>query len=204
MKFATIFCLLGVGSMASAQSTWNYHITDAGNGNSLVTWYATGTVTAQPPFTNPRVPGAAIAVSIDAQGIFNDAFSGSGSQLIPTPDGSYFYTGDIYRSVVLFTAINAPASGNDNFALLTPPGLPNGVLWDYHPGTQTALIPIDFSNFNPGTYQSVDSAFTTLLTVTLTVEPVPEPASHWLFATALPAACVGLRRFFKTPAASAR
>ncbi len=54
---------------------------------------------------------------------------------------------------------------------------PSGTVWNYSPGTQSVLIPVDFSGFNPGTYQSVDSGFSTPLTVTLTVAPVPEPSS---------------------------
>jgi hypothetical protein len=50
----------------------------------------------------------------------------------------------------------------------------------YNPGTQSAVIPVDFSDFNPGTYQSVESVFDTALTVNLTV--VPEPSTLSLVA----------------------
>jgi hypothetical protein len=44
------------------------------------------------------------------------------------------------------------------------------------------VIPIDFSNFNPGTYQSQESEFGTPLTLNLTVGPVPEPTTLSLLA----------------------
>ena len=44
------------------------------------------------------------------------------------------------------------------------------------------IIPVDFSDFNTGTYQSLVTAFNTTLTVYLTVEPVPEPSTMALFA----------------------
>ncbi len=50
----------------------------------------------------------------------------------------------------------------------------------YIAGTESVLIPVDFSNFNPGTYQSVYAAGTyldTTTTITLTVEGVPEPST---------------------------
>jgi hypothetical protein len=47
----------------------------------------------------------------------------------------------------------------------------------YYPGTQSVIIPVDFSDFNPGIYQSEDSGFSSPFTVNLTVESVPEPSS---------------------------
>jgi hypothetical protein len=44
------------------------------------------------------------------------------------------------------------------------------------------LIPVDYSDFNPGTYQSQMSEFIPALTVNLTVGPVPEPSTLALFA----------------------
>jgi hypothetical protein len=61
----------------------------------------------------------------------------------------------------------------------------------YTPGTQSIIIPVDFSNFNPGTYQSQDSIFNTPLTVNLTVA-VPEPSTLALVAGT--GVIVGLRR----------
>jgi hypothetical protein len=56
------------------------------------------------------------------------------------------------------------------------------MLFHYQPGTQSALIPIDYSDFNPGTYQSEQSGFDTPLTVNLTIGAVPEPSTLALFA----------------------
>ena len=74
---------------------------------------------------------------------------------------------------------NAPGNGNDGFGLISRllPHTGPGTQLLYNPGTQSALIPVDFSNFNPGTYQSVESGFNTVLTVNLTVEAVPEPST---------------------------
>jgi hypothetical protein len=55
----------------------------------------------------------------------------------------------------------------------------------YNPGTQSALIPVDFSAFNPGTYQSEESGFDTALTVNLIIEPVPEPSALALAVVAI-------------------
>lgn len=53
MKKQILGCTLGIALFgaviaASAQSTFNYFISDAGGGNSLVTWNATGSLTESP------------------------------------------------------------------------------------------------------------------------------------------------------------
>lgn len=178
-KYAFGIILLGAVVMAPAQSVWDYFITDAGGGNSLLSWSVTGSVAAQTVFTGSRTPGPGIAVSINAPGIYMDSYSANGAQVLPAPEGSYFHVGDIYSQIALYSTSNAPAGGNDQFALLTPNilhGL-SGQVFTYEPGTQSMLIPISFSAFNPGTYQSVESGFTTPLTVNLTIEAVPEPST---------------------------
>ncbi len=53
-----------------------------------------------------------------------------------------------------------------------------GQVFSYQPGSQSALIPIAFSNFNPGNYQSQDAEFGTPLSVNLAVvSAVPEPSN---------------------------
>ena len=47
----------------------------------------------------------------------------------------------------------------------------------YNPGTQSALIAVDYSDFNPGSYESQISQFVPAVTVNLTVGPVPEPST---------------------------
>ena len=185
--------LLGAVASATAQSTWNFFISDAGGGNSLVTWGVTGSL-ATSPGAVLLVGESSLAVSIDAPGIYADSFAASGTpQPIPTPDGSYFQYGgsDVYAPVSLYYTDNAPGSGNDSFGLLSPllPNTGPGVQLRYNPGTQSALIPVDFSDFNPGTYQSEESGFNTALTVNLTVMPVPEPSTlAFAFAAATSAA----------------
>jgi hypothetical protein len=186
-KFATGILFLNAVAAAQAQSTWNYFISDAGGGNSLLTWNVSGSL-ANPPGATLTTFQTSIAISINAPGIFADAFVPTGSpQSIPTPDGSYFQLdgATVYSAVDLFNTLNAPGSSSDSFGLaahLFPHQGDPGHQFLYHPGTQSALIPIDFSAFNPGTYQSQQSGFNTPLSVNLTVGPVPEPSVLTLFS----------------------
>jgi hypothetical protein len=73
---------------------------------------------------------------------------------------------------------NAAGSSDDGFGLMVSlSGTRLGNRLIYNPGTQSEFIPVDYSDFNPGTYQSEESGFNTALTVNLTVEPVPEPST---------------------------
>lgn len=193
-QFGCGIFLLGHVLVASAQPVWSYLITDGGNGNSLVTWTVTGTVVAEQPFTPIRGPGPSIIVSIDAPQIYADSYSSGGIHTIPIPDGSYFNFGDVYSGIYSYQTINATGNGNDNFSLLTPRVVAPNLSWNYNPGSQSVLIPVDFSNFNPGTYQSVASGFATPLTVNLTVQAVPEPSAMVL------AVCVLISALLAKPA----
>jgi hypothetical protein len=181
-KYASGTLFVSAVAAAQAQSTWNYFISDAGGGNSLLTWNVSGSL-AIPPGATLTTFQTSIAISINAPGIFADAFAPTGSpQSIPTPDGSYFQLDGftVYSAVDLFNASNAPGSGNDSFGLLAhlfPHQGDPGHQFLYNPGTQSALIPIDFSDFNRGIYQSQQSGFDTPVTVNLTVGPVPEPSA---------------------------
>jgi hypothetical protein len=182
-KYASGILLLGAGATAPAQSTWNYFISDAGGGNSLLTWSVTGSL-ATPPGAVLVTPESSIAVSVDAPGIYADSYAAGGApQPIPTPDGSYFQLDNtsVYTAIVAYDAYNAPDSGNDSFGLASSTLFPHqgdpGQEFLYNPGTQSALIPIAYSDFNPGTYQSEESGFDTALTVNLTVGTVPEPST---------------------------
>jgi len=186
-KYASGILFLTAAAAAQAQTTWNYFISDAGGGNSLLTWNVSGSL-ATPPGATLTTFQTSIAISINAPGVFADAFVPTGSpQSIPTPDGSYFQLDGltVYSAVNLFNALNAPSSSNDSFSLIAhlfPHQGDPGHQFLYNPGTQSALIPIDFSDFNPGTYQSHQSGFDTPLTVNLTVGPVPEPSALALLA----------------------
>ena len=171
-----LVCALGLSIIsATAQSTWNYTISDAGSGNSLVTWNVTGTLTSTPGAI--LILGESIQpITIAASGIFNDSYAGTGPvQTLPTPDGSYFALGgsDVYYPLVEYAATNAPGGGRDTFSLFSPisPPLRSGVSLMYIPRTQSVIVPIPFSDFNPGTYSTQQFGFTTPLTVNLTVVP---------------------------------
>ncbi len=188
-KYVCGLLLPSAMATATAQSTWNYFISDAGGGNSLVTWSVTGNL-ATSPGAVLLISESSLAVSIDATGIYADSYAASGMpQSIPTLDGSYFQyePASVYAPIALYYTGNAPGNGNDSFGLISPllPDTGPGTQLLYHPGTQSALIPVDFSNFNPGTYQSEESGFNTTLTVTLTVEPVPEPSTLALSVSAV-------------------
>ena len=184
--------LLATVTTGRAQTTWNYFISDAGNGESLVTWNVTGSMTLvpEPSLSNP---GSSLALSVVAPGIFANTYSSDGAfQGLANPDGSYFAYdgGDVYAPIVQYATDTAAGGGNDSFDLAAPllPKFVEPLV--YTPGTQSVLIPIPFSDFNPGTYQSVDSEVTTPLTVNLTV--VPEPSTLALeFVAVLSISVVG-------------
>lgn len=162
-RYVVGLLLLGAVSPVAAQSTWNYFISDAGNGNSLVTWTATGTLTTSPGAVL-TTSESSLSVSIVAPGIYTDAYAAGGTtQPIPAADGSYFQydLSSVYAPVVLYYTANASGSGSDTFGLVAPllPHTGAGMTMLYHPGTQSAIIPVDFSNFNPGTYQSQETDF---------------------------------------------
>ena len=114
--------LLGAVATSRGQTTWNYFISDAGGGNSLVTWSVTGSL-ATPPGAVWVTSASSIAVSVNAPGIYAGAYAASGaSQLIPTPDGSYFQYDNtsVYTPIASYDAYNAPSGANDSFGLLSP------------------------------------------------------------------------------------
>jgi hypothetical protein len=177
------FGIAGLALPAAAQSTWDYVISDAGGGNSLLTWSVTGSLATGPgalwtlnsPFT---------AVPISAAGIYADAFVADGTpQSLPSPDGSYFQNFSVGNTPISgYYTYNAAGGGADGFGLMfsfAATHSAQSVL--YVPGTQSAVIPVDFSEFNPGSYQSQMSGFSTPVTVNLTVLPVPEPSTLAVF-----------------------
>lgn len=128
-------------------------------------------------------------ISIEAPGIFVNSYTSAGlAQSIPTPDGSYFSTPSAGSVPITGYYTYAGSSGPDSFGLLITTAYPtrSGDLLLYTAGTQSVVIPIAFSDFNPGTYQFSDNAtFTTPLTVNLTVEAAPEPGTLALSAVAV-------------------
>jgi hypothetical protein len=180
--------LLGTVTTVQAQSTWNFNISDAGGGNSLVTWSVSGAI-ATPPGEALSFVQSSLPISIVASGIYGSSYVADGTpQPLPTLDGSYFQYDEttVYEPIALYSTDTAAGNGNQSFSLVVPL-LPRsiGEVLLYNPGTQSAVIPVNFSNFNPGTYQSIENVFYTPLTVNLTVEPVPEPSTQALAVGAI-------------------
>jgi hypothetical protein len=190
IKLTCSMALLGAAATASAQSTWNYYISDAGSGNSLVTWNVTGSITSSPgvvwdydPFTGFNGLGA------KAPGLYVDSYAGMAQpESIPTPDGSYIHDTENNQNypINLYYTLQASGDGNDYFKLcISTSGTHYGHHLTYDAGSQSALIPVPFSDFNPGTYQTSYAAgtfFDTAATANLTVGAVPEPTTLALSA----------------------
>lgn len=187
IKLICGLAMLGMAATGMAQSTWNYYISDAGDGFSLVTWTVTGSLTTSTGSVYTSAGGFG-GVYVMAPGIFADDYTGSqGTQNITIHDDSYFYTTELDQDfpIILYYTYNASGSDNDAFLLLSYSTATEGQHVIYNAGTESALIPISFSEFNPGTYQTVLAAgtlFDTATTVNLTVGAVPEPSTLALFA----------------------
>lgn len=182
-RWALGLFLLATVTAVRAQTIWNYVISDAGKGNSLVTWDVTGSLTIVP---GPSI-GSSLAVSVVAPGIYTGTYSSDGTlQGLATPDGSYFALdgGSVYEPIVQYATDTVAGAGNDSFELAAPLPLKGATgYFVYTPGTQSVVIPVPFSDFNPGTYQSVDSEISSPLTVNLTI--VPEPTTPALALVAV-------------------
>ena len=130
--------------------------------------------------------GPLIALPISGPGIYVDSYLADGTpQSLPTPDGSYFVdlVGGHQDPITGYYTYNAAGSSDDGFGLMIALFSPRlGDHLTYNPGTQSALIPIAYSDFNPGTYQSQISEFIPAMTVNLTVGLVPEPSTLALLA----------------------
>ena len=183
LKLTCGLTLLGVALTAPAQSTFNYFISDAGGGNSLVTWNVTGSLATSPGAIWENVGGFG-GLPVQASGLYIDSYAGSGPpQDIPTLDGSFFHNTELNQNfaISLYFTANSPGSGLDDFGLISYGATTaTGQHLIYNAGTESALIPVPYSDFNPGTYQYVYSAgsfFDTAATVDLTVGPVPEPTT---------------------------
>ena len=175
--------LLSLIATASATTTWNYLIADAGGGNSQLTWNVTGDLTT-PTGMVLLQPQTYLDIPITAPGIFNDSYAANGAiQNLPAPEGSLFYILDIYFPMVGFVANNAPGGANDTFSLVSTPivhgkaGFGPGSQFNYLPATQSVVLPIDYAEFNPGSYQSQIGAYSPSFTVNLTIGAVPEPST---------------------------
>lgn len=185
-NFTALFCgfaLLGTIATATAQTTVNYYITDVGGGNSRITWNVAGSLITPPGVVWSVTNGQFLGLSIDAPGIFNNGYTGPGAS-IPTPDGSYFHNTELGKNIAI-TQVAAGVVGSTNYIFLygsSSVATASGQHIIYTAGTQSVIIPIAFSNFNVGTYQSANPLiygagkyFDTTLTVNLTVGAVTPP-----------------------------
>jgi PEP-CTERM motif len=188
LKLACGLALLGAVASACGQSTFDYFVSDAGGGNSLVTWDASGSITTSPGAVWKSTGGDFGGLSVDTPGIYVDSYAGSGQfQYIPTPDGSYFHNSELNRNfpIQIYYTQNSLGGSNDWFALISLASASAGQHIIYNAGTQSAIIPVPFSDFNPGTYQTIWATGTfldTTTTVNLTVIPAPEPSTMALSA----------------------
>ncbi len=76
-NYACGFLLLGALPTTSAQTTWSYFISDAGGGNSLLTWNVTGSL-ATPPGAVRVITDQNLPAWVSAPGIFADSYAASG------------------------------------------------------------------------------------------------------------------------------
>ena len=189
IKYACGILTLSVMTRAAGQSTWNYFIADAGSGSSLVTWSVTGSL-ATSPGAVLVISDSSLAVSVSAPGIYVDSYAASGApQSLTALDGSNLqYTpASVFEPIASYYTYNAAGNGNDSFGLIAAllPHTGPGTQLLYNPGTQSTIIPVDFSDFNVGTYQSQVTTFNTTLVVNLTVEPAPEASTMTLSAVSV-------------------
>lgn len=187
-KILCCLTLLSAPATVMAQSTFNYYVTSAGGSSSLVTWNATGSLTA--------LPGAAWEVSgnqfggvpIQTSGIFINSYAGTSfPQSIPTPDGSYYHNTELGQNFAINLYYAGVSGSSDIFGLVCLAATTaNGQHLTYDAaGTQSATIPTPYSDFIAGAHQSTWAAgtfFNTSVTVNLTVGAVPEPTSLTLVA----------------------
>ena len=116
IKLTCGMALLGAAATATAQSTWNYFISDAGNGNSLVTWNVTGSLAALPGVIWDYGPDYGFGgVGISAPGLYVDSYPGTPRpQSISSLDGSYIYDTELNLNDPFNMYYTANASGSSN------------------------------------------------------------------------------------------
>jgi len=189
IKLTCSLALLGAATTASAQTIWNWFISDAGGGNSLVTWNVTGSITSSPGVVWDYAPNTGFgSLSVGAPGLYVGSYAGMAQpQSIPTLDGSYIHDTELNQNdpINLYYTFKPSGGGNDYFNIMISTSVFYGDHLTYHAGTQSVLIPVPFSDFNPGTYQTSYAAgtfFDTAATANLTVGSVPEPTTLALSA----------------------
>jgi hypothetical protein len=195
-RFKKIFCLAATAMMfaavnARAQSTFDINVSNAGGGQSLVTWSFTGEIVGA-GLTN-LFAGPLWIYGFDAGG--PGAYTGEskyidfagGGELLNVDSGQHkdfiaiILENDVTNSsVVLFLS---------SIALVANPG----EAVKYTSGIESIIVPVDYSNFTPGVYTTTVSSFIfNSFTETLTVGPVPEPSA--LAMAGLGGACLLLFR----------
>jgi hypothetical protein len=189
IKLTCGMALLGAVATATAQTTWNWFISDAGSGNSLVTWSVTGSLATPPGVVWDYGPFTGFgALGVGAPGLYVDSYAGMAQpQSIPTLDGSYIHDTELNQNdpFNLYYTFKGSGGGNDYFDIMISTSVYYGDHLTYNAGTQSVLIPVPFSDFNPGTYQisyAAGTFFDTAATANLTVGSVPEPTTMALSA----------------------
>lgn len=202
------FILMAVAApaLAQASSTFNYTISDAGSGNSLVTWNATGDITTTNGAVWSQPSQMFSGFGLGNPGMFTAGYTTTGAfHQIDVPDGSTFHTVEIGFNHGLSVYQTAIYGAMDVFGMYTTYDVisdSGGRLHTlgathivYTAGTQSAVIPVAFTNFNAGSWtdnHNYDPYFTTPMTVTLTIAGVPEAST--LALAGLGVAALGLRR----------
>jgi hypothetical protein len=180
-KYVCGIFLLVTLTTARAQSTFNYYITPAGGTHSQVTWNVTGSLT-QSPGVAWEAGGQFGGVPIETAGLFISSYTGkSFPQSISVPDGSYYHNTELGQNFAINLYSATIFGSTDIFGLVTSPATTaDGQHLIYTAATQSVIIPIPYSDFNAGNYQSTFAAgtfFDTSVTVNLTVGAVPEPST---------------------------
>ena len=194
LKLLCALALLGAAATASAQSTLNLSLSDAGSGQTTVSWLWTGDMvspggaalssniggimglgTSFPGFINniganlDYIPLAGFGTLSDLTHSASQQFQGLQFNPYGMTDMMVLWLGDSTPSTML------PVTGSDHL--------------QYSASVDSAIIDVPFSCFNPGTYQTISlgtdiagpgsGPFTTDTTYNLTVGPseVPEPAT---------------------------
>lgn len=216
MKKHIICSLAGLGLVAAVTSAYGagspaFTITlqDAGNNQTLVTLSA-NTFLSQ---TGLLIPGAPLSNTIGAftpvfsgcindLGIYTDNYGLSDFGTFTNPNGAT----DGGTSSALLSGIQFADNGGSSYTLSLDLsdglGIASGDLVNYSPGSNSGLIDVPFSTFNPGTYNYTQvgqwfdgsSDFGPSIIYNLDIVAAPEPFSIALAGLGGLAWLVSLRR----------
>ncbi len=129
IKLMCGMALLGAAVTATAQSTWNYFISDAGNGNSLVAWNVTGSFATSPGVIwDYGLYYGFGAVAIAAPNLYVNSYAGTGQPLsIPTLDGSYIHDTELNQNIpfnMYWRVVRSPSESKSERVIFPIPSGP--------------------------------------------------------------------------------